>query len=82
MSYLLPAGFYFAPHGWHPSPQLVFSVCPACALTITVDPSLGTFLLLLAPLNAAVYGSLGAALGYVLVILRKGQLTQNRHIAH
>ena len=67
-SYLLPAGFYFAPHSWHPSPQLAFSVCPACALTITVDPSLVTFLLLLAPLNAAVYGSLGAAVGYVLVI--------------
>ena len=70
--YLLTVALNFAPHSWHPSPQLVYAACPACVLTITVDPSLGTVLLLLAPLNAAVYGSLGAALGYVLFVLRKG----------
>ena len=69
-SYLLSVGFYFAPRSWNPSPQLLFSICPACALAITVDVSLGTFLTLLAPLNAAVYGSVGAALGYVLVVFR------------
>ena len=62
----------FAPLSWLPSPQLVYTVCPACVLTITVDPSLWTVLLLLAPLNAAVYGSLGAALGYILIALRTG----------
>src|SRR5580658_8750735 len=35
-------------------------------------PSLGTVLLGLAPLSAAVYGSLGGVLGYASVILRKG----------
>jgi hypothetical protein len=71
VSYLVVVGLSFAPHSWHPSPQFVFSVCPACALTITVDPSLGTVLIGLAPLSAAVYGSLGAVLGYISVVLRK-----------
>jgi hypothetical protein len=72
VSYLLVAGLSVAPHGWHPSPQFVFFICPACGLTITVDPSLGTVLAGLAPLSAAVYGSLGAILGYVSVVTRKG----------
>lgn len=70
-SYLLAVGLYFVPPSWHPSPWLVFSVCPACVLAVTVEPSLGTFLLLLATLNAAVYGSLGAAFGFLLVVLRR-----------
>ncbi len=69
--YLLAVGLYLAPNSWHPSPWLVFSACPACVLTITVDPSLGTVLFLLAPLSAAVYGSLGAAFGFLLVVLRR-----------
>jgi len=72
VSYLVIVGLSFAPLSWHPSSQLVFFLCPACALTITVDPSLGTVLLGLAPLSAAVYGSLGGVLGYASVILRKG----------
>ena len=72
VSYLVIVGLHFAPHIWRPSPQLVFSVCPACALTITVDPSIGGALLFLAPLSAAVYGSIGAVLGYVSVVIRKG----------
>lgn len=71
VSYLV-VGLFFAPLRWHASSHLVFFLCPACALTITVDPSLGTVLLLLAPLSAAVYGSLGGVLGYASVILRKG----------
>jgi hypothetical protein len=70
-SYFVIVGLFFAPHSWHPSPQFIFSLCPACALTITVDPSLATGLLVLAPLSAAVYGSLGGVLGYVSVVLRK-----------
>jgi hypothetical protein len=70
VSYLLNVGLSLAPHGWPHNAQLVFAVCPACPLTITVDPSLGTILLLLAPLSAAVYGSLGAIVGYVLVVFR------------
>src|ERR1700733_9636945 len=72
VSYLVIVGLFFAPHSWHPIPQFILSLCPACALTITVDPSLGTVLLGLAPLSAAVYASLGGVLGYVSVVLRTG----------
>jgi uncharacterized BrkB/YihY/UPF0761 family membrane protein len=71
VSYLLVVALYFVPPSGHPSPVLAFSVCPACALTITVDPSLGTVLAGLAPLSAAVYGSLGGVLGYLLVVFRQ-----------
>ena len=51
----------------HPSTRLppvaVYSVCPSCVLTITVDPSLASSLLVLAPLSAAVYGSVGGVIG-------------------
>jgi len=71
VSYLVIVGLSVAPHSWHSSPQFVFSICPACALTITVDPSFGTVLLVLAPFSAAVYGSLGGVFGYISVVLRK-----------
>jgi hypothetical protein len=71
VSYLVIVGLFFVPPSWHPSPLFIFSLCPACALTVTADPSLGTVLLGLAPLSAAVYGSLGGVLGYVSVVLRK-----------
>ena len=71
VSYLVIVGLFFASLTWRPSPEVVFAVCPACALTITVDHSLGTVLLGLAPLSAAVYGSLGAVLGYLSVVLRE-----------
>jgi hypothetical protein len=77
VAYLVTLGLSLAPGSWHPSPQLVYFMCPACILAITVDPSLGAVLLLLAPLNAAVYGSLGAALGYV-VVLSEGYLMRDR----
>jgi hypothetical protein len=70
--YLLAAGLWFTPHVWDHSP---LSACPACVLTGTFSSSpTAFFLLLLAPLSAAVYGSLGAALGYVIVVLRQEQL--------
>jgi hypothetical protein len=53
------------------NPQFVYSICPACVLMIADDPSLETVLLVLAPLSAAVYGSLGGILGYLWVICRE-----------
>ena len=69
-AYLLTAGLDYAPVSWHLSPQANFLVCPACVLTITVDPSFGSVLLVLAPLNAAVFGALGAVLGYFFLAVR------------
>jgi len=68
-SYLFAVCLYFAPQDWRLSPLLVFSLCPACVLTVTVDASLATVLLMLAPLSAAVYGSIGALVGFVFSVL-------------
>ena len=46
-----------------PPVPLVYSLCPACVLTITVDPSLPTILFVLAPLNALVFGAVGGVIG-------------------
>ena len=70
LSYLLTVGLDLIPPSWHATPQLTYLLCPACVLTITVDPSLGSVVLMLAPLNAAAYGSLGAVLGYFLLAVR------------
>jgi hypothetical protein len=71
-SCILYVGLHFASASWQN--RLASSVCPACVLAITldiVDPTL-LAIWLLGGLNAVVYGSLGAALGYVSVVLRKG----------
>ena len=44
-----------------PAP-VVFVLCPACVLTITVDPKFSTVALILAPLNAGIYGLIGLAI--------------------
>jgi hypothetical protein len=45
---------------------LVFLLCPACIFTPTVDPSFSTVAILLAPMNAFVYGFIGFCLGSLL----------------
>ena len=71
ISYLLALVAYLAPHRWNLDPQLMFSLCPLYFVRMTFDPSLVTTLFLLAPLNAAVYGSLGLTLGYAWLAFRK-----------
>jgi hypothetical protein len=68
-SFIATVTLTFAPLRWHLGPQLVFMMCPAAVLTITVDPSPAAALLILAPISAAAYGSLGGALGYIFVEL-------------
>ena len=69
VAYLVVVGLYFAPHAWNLSPAVAFVICPACALSVTVDPSLVTVFLLLAPLSAVVYGSVGAIVGVLITLL-------------
>lgn len=52
-------------------PLLVYSLCPACVLTVMVNPSLSTALVLLAPLNAFVFGAIGGVVGTVFCIIRR-----------
>jgi hypothetical protein len=71
ISYLLALVAYLAPHSWSLDPQLMLSLCPLYFVKMTIDPSLLTTFFLLAPMNAAVYGSLGLTLGYARLALRK-----------
>jgi hypothetical protein len=70
ISYLLALVAYFAPHSWNLNPQLMFALCPMYLVKMTFDPSPISIFLLLAPMNAAVYGSLGVALGYAELAFR------------
>jgi hypothetical protein len=71
ISYLLALVAFLAPHRWNLDPQLMFSLCPLYFVKMTFDPLAGDHLFLLAPLNAAVYGSLGLTLGYAWLAFRK-----------
>jgi ribose/xylose/arabinose/galactoside ABC-type transport system permease subunit len=51
------------PGSTHSSPTLVYSLCPACAVMVMVDPSLPTVIFLLAPLNALIFGAVGGVIG-------------------
>ena len=71
VSYLTALVAYLAPHRRNLDPQLMFSLCPMYFIKMTFDPSLVAVLFLLAPLNAAVYGSLGLTLGYAWLAFRR-----------
>jgi hypothetical protein len=69
--YLVAVVAYFAPHRWNLDPQLMLSLCPMYLLRITFDPPPLAIFLLLAPMNAAVYGALGLTLGYAWLAFAK-----------
>ena len=71
ISYLLALVAYLAPHRWNLDPQLMFALCPMYLVKMTIDPSLVAVFFLLAPMNAAVYGSLGLSLGYAWLAFGK-----------
>jgi hypothetical protein len=54
-----------------PPIPLVYSLCPACVLTATVDPSLTTAVFFIAPLNALVWGAIGGVIGTAFVVVRR-----------
>src|ERR1700681_4482812 len=76
ISYVVALVAYLAPHRWNLDAQLMFSLCPMFFVKMTFDPSLGATFFLLAPMNAAVYGSLGLTLGYAWLALRKPTSSQ------
>ena len=71
ISYLLALVAHLAPNRWNLNPQVMFSLCPLYFVKLTFDPSLVTTFFLLAPMNAAVYGSLGLTLGYAWLAFSK-----------
>jgi hypothetical protein len=64
IGYLVAVFAYSAPNRWNRNPQLMLSLCPMYLVKMTFDPSLVAIFFLLAPMNAAVYGSLGLIVGY------------------
>lgn len=71
ISFLMALVAYFAPHSWNLNPQLMLVLCPMYFVKMTFDPSPLSIFLLLAPMNAAVYGSLGVTLGYAGLAFRR-----------
>jgi len=69
--YVLALVAYFAPHSWNLNPQLMLLLCPMYLVKMTIDPSPVAIFFLLAPMNAAVYGALGATLGYARLAFRR-----------
>jgi hypothetical protein len=45
---------------------LAYTVCPACVLTPTVDPTPSDMAYFLGPINAVIHGAIGAMVGYLI----------------
>ena len=73
ISYAVAVVAYLAPHSWNLNIQLMLALCPMYFLKLSVDPPPFDIFLLLAPVNAAVYGALGTTFGYALLRFRNRQ---------
>lgn len=62
---------FLPPSFARPSIPVVYSLCPACVLTVTVDPSLAVSLFVLAPINALIFGAVGGVIGTGFTILNR-----------
>jgi hypothetical protein len=71
ISYLVALVAYLAPHSWNLDPQIMLLLCPMYFVKMTIDPSPVAVFFLLAPMNAAVYGSLDLTLAYAWLAFRK-----------
>jgi hypothetical protein len=69
--YVLALVAYLAPHSWNLNPQLMLLLCPMYIVKMTIDPPPLAIFFLLAPMNAGVYGALGASLGYARLAFRR-----------
>jgi hypothetical protein len=68
--YLIAVAAYFTPNRWNLNPQLILALCPMYLVKMMFDPPLVAIFFLLAPMNAAVYGSLGLTMACVRSALR------------
>ena len=66
--YLIAVGLCLAPASWPFRSSTVLTICPPIFLTMVsmTDPSLTTVAVILAPLNALVYGIAGFLIGLVV----------------
>ena len=70
ISYFVAVMAYFVPHTWDLNPQVMLALCPMYFVRMTIDHSPVQIFLLLAPMNAAVYGAIGILVGYTRLAFR------------
>lgn len=73
VSYLIAVVAYLAPHTWNLNLQLMLALCPLYVVRTLIDPSPVWIFFVLAPMNAAAYGSLGVIVGYARLRFRKSR---------
>ncbi len=56
---------YAPPHG-RPSFTLAYLICPVCVLTPTADPNISDIVYFIGPIDAVLYGAVGAVIGYLV----------------
>jgi hypothetical protein len=65
VAYLVTVGLFFTPHEWNVSGHLwAFLLCPVYIVRVTLDPSAVELFLILAPIDAAMYGAIGSVVGF------------------
>jgi hypothetical protein len=69
IAYLVACLVFFAPHTWNLNSQVMLALCPMYLVKMIIDPSPVWIFLVLAPMNAAIFGALGLTLGYVRLAL-------------
>ena len=78
ISYFVAVFAYLSPNQWNLNPQLMLALCPMYLVKMMFDPSPLPVFFLLAPMNAAVYGSLGLTLGYAWLFFHGRRSSQGR----
>lgn len=71
IAYLVACFGFVAPHTWLPNLQLMMILCPLYLVRTLIDPSPVWIFLVLAPMNAAVFGALGLTLTYAWMAVRR-----------
>jgi hypothetical protein len=65
VSYLLTVGLFYTPREWNLSGYLwTFLLCPVYIVRVTLDPSRMEIFLMLASMDAAMYGAIGSVVGF------------------
>jgi hypothetical protein len=73
LGYLIAISLYFAAATWRLSLPVMLAICPPSFLVMIsmTDPDFGAIALLIAPLNAVLYGLTGLLFGLVAEGLKK-----------
>lgn len=78
--YLLAVGFFLTPRQWNLSGYLwTYVLCPTYIVRQTLDPSPVNLFLILAPIEAALGGAIGSAVGLVASRDREQRLRRAEH---